>query len=128
MLKARIDLRELLLLQIGIIVLYHGKNIIQISSISAFNALPAAQSVDTANAVQVARRDIDRRWRGRHWRGRHWHGGRYWRGGYYRWRPGYVVPVGFYWSSWRPHSRYCSKRCLVDRRTGRIIRCKVRCR
>lgn len=33
-----------------------------------------------------------------------------------------------YWTGWRHTSPRCQKRCLVDRRTGHIIRCTRVCR
>ncbi len=60
----------------------------------------------------------------RHHRNRHWRGG-----GYMYFGPGYRRPSA-YWTGWRVyhrHGRRCARKCLVNRYTGRIIRCHRRC-
>ena len=52
-------------------------------------------------------------------------------GGYYR--PGYVYyghrhyHRNVYWTGWRYKGYGCRKNCLIDRWTGRAIRCTRRC-
>ncbi|KTC90362.1 hypothetical protein Ldum_1430 [Fluoribacter dumoffii NY 23] len=35
---------------------------------------------------------------------------------------------GVYWTPWRYIGHGCRKSCLIDRWSGRVIRCKTRCR
>jgi len=97
----------------------------------AFSFFNPAQAKAT-NQIQVQKADnqIQLAHRGRHRHHRHRHHRRHWRGGVWWVGPGYYYPRRVYWTGWRVyyrHGRRCVRKCLVSRRTGRVIRCKRRC-